>query len=173
MQTRTVLWICLEPSSISSRKPLPPLDAQRLLPKPYFSNIKDKTVIPELSEDVVMDSAIISSSAPPPLPAKPLVDKQGKLLTKREISEVNLLSFRNFWHSYRSQLKKKQAKPGYFELPTPDATDLARIRREAEAIRLRNSLDPKKFYRKEAVINVKNMPKQIAVSYKCMGGIKI
>jgi hypothetical protein len=24
-------------------------------------------------------------------------------------------------------------------------------------------MDPKKFYRKEAVINVKNMPKQIAV----------
>jgi hypothetical protein len=28
---------------------------------------------------------------------------------------------------------------------------------------LRNAMDPKKFYRKEAVININNMPKQIAV----------
>jgi len=126
-------------------KPLPPLDAQQLLPKPYFSNLKEMNAIPELSQDLVADSII--PSAPPPLPSKPLLDKHGKLLTKRELNE----------------LRKKQAKPGYFELPTPDATDLARIRREAEAIRLRNSLDPKKFYRKESVINVKNMPKQIAL----------
>ncbi|KAG8842750.1 hypothetical protein FRC20_004269 [Serendipita sp. 405] len=127
-------------------KPLPPLDAARLAPEPYFTNIKGRIGIPELSKDVIIGSDTDASIAPP-LPPRPLLNKEGKVLTKREAKE----------------LRAKQAKRGYFELPTPDATELAKIHREAEAIRLRNSLDPKRFYRKEAGISLKNLPKQIAL----------
>jgi len=76
-------------SETFSSKPLPPLDAQQLLPKPYFSNLKEMNAIPELSQDLMADSII--PSAPPPLPSKPLLDKHGKLLTKRELNEVSTI----------------------------------------------------------------------------------
>ncbi|KAG8807260.1 hypothetical protein FRC17_004550 [Serendipita sp. 399] len=128
-------------------KPLPPLDAARLVPQPYFTNIKEKRGIPELAKDVIVGADTGASLVPPPLPPQPLINKDGKVLTKREMKE----------------LRAKQAKRGYFELPTPDAAELAKIQREAEAIRLRNSLDPKRFYRKAAAISLKNIPKQIAL----------
>jgi hypothetical protein len=62
--------------------------------------LKDRKAIPELSEDLMADSTILSSS--PPLPSKPLLDKHGKLLTKRELNEVitsmlwNVLELKDF-----------------------------------------------------------------------------
>ncbi|PVF99697.1 Fcf2-domain-containing protein [Serendipita vermifera] len=128
-------------------KPLPSLDLQRLVPQPYFNNVKDKKAAPTLSRDLLVEGPLTTSSAPPPLPPQPPVDKAGKVLTKRQVQE----------------LRRKEKKPGYFELPTPDAAELAKIKKEAEAIKLRNSLDPKKFYRKDSVINSKTIPKQIAL----------
>jgi len=59
------------------------------------------------------------------------------------------------------QFRRKEKGPGYFDLPEPDATSLPIIQKEYEAMRLRNALDPKRFYRKEAA--KKDLPKQIAV----------
>ncbi|CAG7855092.1 SubName: Full=Uncharacterized protein {ECO:0000313/EMBL:CCA70306.1} [Serendipita indica DSM 11827] len=127
-------------------KDLPSLDASRLLPEPYFENLNERNKVPNLSKGVLVES-VASSSNTPALPEGPVLGKDGKPLTKREMKE----------------LRRKSAKIGYFELPTPDDAQLAKIRKEAEAVRLRNALDPKTFYRKDAVINVKNMPKQIAL----------
>ncbi|KIM33277.1 hypothetical protein M408DRAFT_152151 [Serendipita vermifera MAFF 305830] len=142
---RTEEEVILLQQDDADSKPLPSLDAKRLLPKPYFSQPEDRNSIPLLSQDSVIES--VATSSTPSLPPPPMLDKQGHPLTKRQINE----------------LKKKQAKPGYFELPTPDEAELLKIQREAEAVRLRNAVDPKKFYRKEAAINVKKMSKQIAI----------
>lgn len=63
------------------------------------------------------------------------------------------------------QQKDKTAGPGWFDLPAPDAADLPRLYREVEALRLRNALDPKRFYRKEEGEGkgIKGLPKHFAV----------
>jgi len=120
------------------------LDARKLLPMPYLVNVEDRSKVPSL----VMDSLLpplASTSQTIPLPSQPLVSKDGKLLTKREIG----------------QLRRKEKGPGYFDLPEPDVADLPRIQREYQALRLRNALDPKRFYRKEAA--TKDLPKHVAI----------
>ena len=64
-----------------------------------------------------------------------------------------------------NQLKEKTAGPGWFDLPAPDAADLPRLYREVEALRLRNTLDPKRFYRKDPGEGkgVKGLPKHFSV----------
>lgn len=47
------------------------------------------------------------------------------------------------------QLKTKTAGKDWFDLPAPAEADLPRLYREYEALRLRNNLDPKRFYRKD------------------------
>ena len=72
------------------------------------------------------------------------------------------------------QLKDRTAGPGWFDLPAPDAADLPRLYREVEALRLRNQLDPKRFYKKDEGEGkgIKGLPKHFAVrryyrSYLC------
>lgn len=50
-------------------------------------------------------------------------------------------------------------------MPTPAEADLPRLHREVEALRLRNQLDPKRFYRKEEGEGkgTKGLPKYFAV----------
>lgn len=63
------------------------------------------------------------------------------------------------------QLKKQTAGPDWFDLPAPVEADLPRLHREVEALRLRNQLDPKRFYRKDEGEGkgVKGLPKYFAV----------
>ena len=65
-----------------------------------------------------------------------------------------------------SQLKKRTAGASWFDLHAPDPADLPRLYREVEALRLRNQLDPKRFYRKEEGEGkgIKGLPKYFAVS---------
>lgn len=74
----------------SRREPLPPLEARKLLPTPYLENVEDRSKVPSL----VMDSLlpVTSTSQTVPLPSQPLVSKDGKLLTKREIGQVSFYS---------------------------------------------------------------------------------
>ena len=70
------------------REPLPPLEARRLLPPPYLANVEDKSTVPSLVMDSLLPS-VASTSQTVPLPVQPLVSKDGKLLTKREIGQVS------------------------------------------------------------------------------------
>jgi hypothetical protein len=72
-------------------EPLPPLDARKLLPTPYLANVEDRSKVPSLVMDLLLPP-VASTSQTVPLPPQPLVSKDGKLLTKREISKVSLLS---------------------------------------------------------------------------------
>lgn len=64
------------------------------------------------------------------------------------------------------QQRKTTAGPDWFDLPAPAEANLPKLYREVEALRLRNSLDPKRFYRKEEGEGkgIKGLPKHFAVS---------
>lgn len=53
----------------------------------------------------------------------------------------------------------------WFDLPAPAETDRPRLYREIEALRLRNQLDPKRFYRKDEGEGkgIKGLPKYFAM----------
>jgi hypothetical protein len=63
-------------------------------------------------------------------------------------------------------MKRKTTGPDWFDLPAPAEADLPSLHREVEALRLRNHLDPKRFYRKEEGEGkgIKGLPKHFAVS---------
>ena len=67
-------------------------------------------------------------------------------------------------------MRKKTTGPDWFDLPAPAEANLPRLHREVEALRLRNHLDPKRFYRKEEGEGkgIKGLPKHFAVS--CTSG---
>ncbi|KAL0064698.1 dTDP-fucopyranose mutase [Marasmius tenuissimus] len=84
----------------------------------------------------------------PPIPP-PELTKTGKPMTKRE----------------RKELRNKTAGPDWFDMPAPSEADLPRLHREVEALRLRNQLDPKRFYRKDEGEGkgAKGLPKHFAM----------
>lgn len=53
----------------------------------------------------------------------------------------------------------------WFDLPAPAEADLPKLYRQVEALRLRNQLDPKRFYRKDEGEGkgIKGLPKFFAV----------
>ena len=63
------------------------------------------------------------------------------------------------------KLKEKTAGPKWFDLPAPVEADRPRLYKEYEALRLRNQLDPKRFYRKDPGEGrgIKGLPKHFAV----------
>lgn len=65
------------------------------------------------------------------------------------------------------QMKNQTAGPSWFDLPAPAEADLPRLHREVEALRLRNQLDPKRFYRKDdgEGKGIKALPKHFAVCF--------
>ncbi|KAF9565672.1 Fcf2-domain-containing protein [Agrocybe pediades] len=130
---------------------LPKLDAGSL-PTSYIklgatrwdgpSSIRDPAV--EMAEKA---TASISAPAPPLPPAE--LGKDGKPLTKKQ----------------KKELRHKTAGPDWFDLPAPSEADLPRMYREVEALRLRNHLDPKRFYRKDEGEGkgIKGLPKYFAI----------
>lgn len=62
-------------------------------------------------------------------------------------------------------MREKTAGKDWFDLPAPRAADLPRLYREVEALRMRNQLDPKRFYRKDEGEGkgIKGLPKHFAV----------
>jgi hypothetical protein len=64
-----------------------------------------------------------------------------------------------------SQLKHVTSGPDWFDLPAPAEADLPRLYREVEALRLRNQLDSKRFYKKDEGEGkgIKGLPKFFAV----------
>ncbi|KAF8710647.1 Fcf2 pre-rRNA processing, partial [Rhizoctonia solani] len=97
-----------------------------------------------------------------------LSDEEGteKKLTKRERKEVGRdITFVLFSLIYTTQpqLKFSTTGPQWFDLPAPSDADRPRLARELEALRLRNALDPKRFYRKDAEGSKREMPKYFAI----------
>lgn len=62
-------------------------------------------------------------------------------------------------------MRSKTAGKGWFDLPAPPESELPRLYREVEALRLRNQLDPKRFYKKDEGEGkgIKGLPKYFAV----------
>ncbi|KAJ7857733.1 Fcf2 pre-rRNA processing-domain-containing protein [Mycena olivaceomarginata] len=117
---------------------LPRLDPG-ILPQPYFTLGKRKIDSSSLRDPEVELAEKASSSyvvpAPPIPPAR--TDEQ----------------------------ERKAAGPDWFDLPAPAEADLPRLYREVEALRLRNQLDPKRFYRKDEGEGkgIKGLPKHFAI----------
>ncbi|KAF8895419.1 Fcf2 pre-rRNA processing-domain-containing protein [Infundibulicybe gibba] len=132
-------------------RPLPLLDPG-VLPQSYFKFGKSRKEGLESMRDPdaeLAEKASLSHALPePPIPP-PELTKSGKPLTKKQKKE-----FRN-----------KTAGPDWFDLPAPAEADLPRLYREVEALRLRNQLDPKRFYRKDEGEGkgVKGLPKYFAI----------
>ncbi|KAK0449246.1 hypothetical protein EV421DRAFT_1400337 [Armillaria borealis] len=135
----------------SEPKILPPLDPGNV-PKPYFefdeSRHNRPTSIRDPDIELAEKSSSLYSAPAPPIPP-PELTKDGKLLTKKQ----------------RKALKQQTAGPGWFDMPAPAEADLPRLYREVEAMRLRNYLDPKRFYRKDEGEGkgIKGLPKHFAV----------
>ncbi|KAN0087439.1 Fcf2 pre-rRNA processing domain containing protein [Tylopilus felleus] len=129
-------------------KPLPPLDPG-VLPPPYFEFGKSRHQAPTSvrNPDVAQTESATSSASAPAPPEDPNTD--WKQMTKKQ----------------RKALKTKTTGPDWFDLPAPAEADLPRLHREVEALRLRNQLDPKRFYRKDdgEGKGVKGLPKHFAI----------
>ncbi|KAK2465216.1 hypothetical protein APHAL10511_002570 [Amanita phalloides] len=126
--------------------PIPRLDAG--VPSSIYLQLDG--AYPRLRDpDVEKAEKAVSTSAPTPPTPPPALDKHGKTLTKRQ----------------KKELKKKTAGPGWFDLPAPSEAELPRLYREVEALRLRNQLDPKRFYRKDEGEGkgIKGLPKYFAI----------
>jgi hypothetical protein len=101
----------------------------------------------------------------PPAPP-PEVGKSGRALTKKEKKAVGFTPAGPTWANlFRTQLKTKTAGKDWFDLAAPAEADLPHLHREYEALRLRNHLDPKRFYRRDEGEGkgVKGLPKYFAV----------
>ncbi|KAL5482812.1 FCF2 [Sanghuangporus weigelae] len=132
-------------------KELPQLEPGNLPPGYFDFKDSDAKKPPELRDIDAerLDGIASSSSAPAALPAPPELGKDGRKLTKKE----------------KKQLKKRTAGPQWFDLPAPDAAELPKLYREVEALRLRNAMDPKRFYRKEPGEGkgIKGLPEYFAI----------
>ncbi|KAI0055866.1 Fcf2-domain-containing protein [Artomyces pyxidatus] len=135
----------------SEQKKLPTLDPG-ILPEPYIilgpTRRDAPTAIRDLDAERAAQSTSSLSTPTPPLPP-PEITKSGVPLTRRE----------------KKALKTKTAGSDWFDLPAPAAADLPRLYREVEALRLRNQLDPKRFYRKDEGEGrgIKGLPKYFAI----------
>ncbi|KNZ80961.1 rRNA-processing protein fcf2 [Termitomyces sp. J132] len=133
------------------QKPLPMLDPGNVPPS-YFElgisrfdghlRMRDPGV--ESAEKASSSQAVPSPPVPPPE-----LTKSGKPLTRKE----------------RKEIKNKTAGSDWFDLPAPAEADLPRLYRDVEALRLRNQLDPKRFYRKDEGEGkgIKGLPKYFAI----------
>ncbi|KAG6918743.1 hypothetical protein DXG01_011934 [Tephrocybe rancida] len=137
----------------SQKRPLPLLDPG-VLPSSYFELGASRFDGPSKIGDPDIESAARASSSravPTPPIAPPELTKSGKPLTRKE----------------KKELKNKTAGSDWFDLPAPAEADLPRLHREVEALRLRNQLDPKRFYRKDEGEGkgIKGLPKYFAVRH--------
>ncbi|KAL5501411.1 EFM5 [Sanghuangporus vaninii] len=132
-------------------KELPQLEPGSLPPGYFDFKDSDTKKPPELRDIDAerLDGIASSSSGPAATPAPPELGKDGRKLAKKE----------------KKQLKKRTAGPQWFDLPAPDSAELPRLYREVEALRLRNAMDPKRFYRREPGEGkgIKGLPEYFAI----------
>ncbi|RDX50271.1 Fcf2-domain-containing protein [Lentinus brumalis] len=131
--------------------PLPPLDTGSL-PQPYIELSEDRGAGPSKIRDPDIEAVqkAASTITAPAVPAPPTqTTKDGKRLTKKELKNM----------------KNQTAGKAWFDLPAPPESELPRLYREVEALRLHKQLDPKQFYRKEPGEGkgIKGLPKHFAI----------
>lgn len=152
-------------------RPLPKLDPGLAGKALYFDcqAVSDPKTF-ELEDDATThDNAKSRHKGKGKQKGEPLSEEEdsGTNLTKRERKEVRCYSMIPLsWLAYSwdcDQMKLKTAGPQWFDLPAPSDADRPRLARELEALRLRNALDPKRFYRKDAEGSKREMPKYFAV----------
>ncbi|KAI6114019.1 Fcf2 pre-rRNA processing-domain-containing protein [Pisolithus sp. B1] len=128
------------------QRPLPPLDPGKL-PPAYLEFGESRHEAPSRvrDPDVAQTEAATAAAAMPAPPPEP----KPAGLTRRQMKAA----------------KQKTAGPNWFDLPAPAEADLPRLYREVEALRLRNQLDPKRFYRKDEGEGkgIKGLPKHFAI----------
>ncbi|KAI6014845.1 Fcf2 pre-rRNA processing-domain-containing protein [Pisolithus microcarpus] len=128
------------------QRPLPPLDPGKL-PPAYLEFGESRHEAPSRvrDPDVAQTEAATAAAAMPAPPPEP----KPAGLTRRQMKAA----------------KQKTAGPDWFDLPAPAEADLPRLYREVEALRLRNQLDPKRFYRKDEGEGrgIKGLPKHFAI----------
>ena len=155
------------------QRSLPPLDPGTL-PTPYIALGKTPnnppSAIRDLDAERVMKSSSSLSVPTPPAPP-PELTKSGKPLTKKEKKAVchHLFSLCSVRLNFLSRkVKEKTAGPKWFDLPAPPEADRPRLYKEYDALRLRNQLDPKRFYRKDPNEGrgIKGLPKHFAVRFQ-------
>ncbi|KAG2151418.1 Fcf2 pre-rRNA processing-domain-containing protein [Suillus clintonianus] len=131
-----------------SDRPLPPLDPGEL-PPAYFEFVEGRRDAPATvrDPDIQLAEAATSGIVAPAPPPKPMLT--GKMSNKKQ----------------RRAMRNQTAGPSWFDLPAPAEADLPRLHREVEALRLRNQLDPKRFYRKDDGDGkgIKGLPKHFAI----------
>ncbi|KDQ62581.1 hypothetical protein JAAARDRAFT_30477 [Jaapia argillacea MUCL 33604] len=136
---------------------LPPLDPG-VLPPSYFSvspasTLKSKAKSNPLKlndPDVSVTQKAAEGLAVPAPPLRPEeVGKDGKVLTKKE----------------KKALRTQTAGSKWFDLPAPPPSSLPSLYTQIESLRLRNRLDPKRFYRKDEGESkgIKGLPKYFAI----------
>ncbi|KAI0923251.1 hypothetical protein AcV5_007433 [Taiwanofungus camphoratus] len=143
--------IQLDEGTKPEERPLPLLDTGSL-PTPYMKLAESRKAGPSTIRDLDLErveQAASSLTAPAVSIRPPALTKSAKPLTKRE----------------KKALKNKTTGPSWFDLPAPAEADLPRLYREVEAMRLRNQLDPKRFYRREEGEGkgIKGLPKHFAI----------
>ncbi|KAI4518427.1 Fcf2-domain-containing protein [Schizophyllum commune Loenen D] len=148
-----VIQLDTEPGAEEFKKQRLPRLELSTADKSYFTfERKGKGKVPLSLRDPEIEraeKAMADFAAPAPPEGPPELTKSGKPLTKRE----------------KKELKKRTAGPAWFDLPAPPEADLPRLYREVEALRLRNQLDPKRFYRKDEGEGkgIKGLPKHFAI----------
>ncbi|KAJ3789172.1 Fcf2 pre-rRNA processing-domain-containing protein [Lentinula aff. detonsa] len=150
---------------IDSQPPLPPLNPG-ILPPSYFnftSGSSSQAEIKKQDDSEPSSSGILNS-----LSRDPLAEIAESALAKAASTASSPLEFhdgKDLTKKQRKELKPKTAGPDWFDLPAPSESDLPRLYREVEALRLRNQLDPKRFYRKEEGEGkgIKGLPKHFAI----------
>ncbi|KIK91892.1 hypothetical protein PAXRUDRAFT_26888 [Paxillus rubicundulus Ve08.2h10] len=147
-------------------KPLPPMDPGAL-PSPYFEFGTTRHEAPSSVRDPDISRAEAASSSVS-VPRPPEDPNAGwRQLTKKQRKAVRTYALLFPWRNlnFQTQLRNKTAGPGWFDLPAPVEADLPRLYREVEALRLRNQVDPKRFYKKEEgeAKGIKGLPKHFAI----------
>lgn len=125
--------------------PLPRLDPG--ISSTYLQLDGQRVKLRDPDVDKAEKAASFSTPAPPLPPIE--LNKDGVPLTKKQ----------------KKELRRKTAGPDWFDLPAPPESELPRLYREVEALRLRNQLDPKRFYRKDEGEGrgIKGLPQYFAI----------
>ncbi|KAG8904856.1 hypothetical protein FRB99_001062 [Tulasnella sp. 403] len=129
-------------------KGFPNYDPGPDLPKPYFTDPKQRATAPTLTQDPEIN-AVQESLISGPKPSTNLDLPGGVKLTKKQ----------------RKEMKSMTAGPDWFDLPAPSAADLPRLHKEVEALRLRRAMDPKLRTKNEPGEGkgIKGLPKYFAI----------
>ncbi|KAG8931292.1 hypothetical protein FRC02_002966 [Tulasnella sp. 418] len=128
-------------------EPLPPLDPGLSADRSYFDITSSASDVPTLVRDLGTEAVELANQ-------------------KATIKPPELAPFeKTISKKRKNELRSATAGPGWFDLPAPAAADIPKLYREVEAMRMRNGMDPKRFYRRDPGEGkgIKGLPKYFAI----------